>query len=263
MFVEHITFGSTIRLVPHSGIQFVEYAFNIDAVGRLSRRFIERQFDEAAWIDGKRTYRLIPAWDENDLASGVEESAGIDDREYTISERTALEIFREKWVPVPMLRIKAGTEGGEELDLGPTNWARVRVAEVAGRAADSPISHRVIFAFDTELLERRPNRPYTAPSRDDAANEHEFRFAFRFRDIAWFLGATAGADGKALTGFQEWIPAWLNELFREFKQAQRPGRPLRESDFPNALEHYARYLVFLEYLQKAVAPRTIRLIDTV
>src|SRR4051812_17587943 len=139
MFVEHARFGPTIRLVPHSGIQFVEYAFNVDAVGRLSRRFIERQLDPAAWIGGKSTYRLVPAWDETDPGSGVEESAGSDDRDYTISERAALEIFREKWVPVPMLRVKAGTEGGEELDLGPTNWARVRVTEVAGRATDSPI----------------------------------------------------------------------------------------------------------------------------
>jgi hypothetical protein len=264
MFVDPVPFGPTIRLVPHSGVQFVEYAFHIDTVGRLSRRFVERAVTGTPQGDGRRTYRLLPTWNEDDPGAEAVETARGDDREYAVGERGALEVFLEKWTPVPMLRVKAGVEGGEELDLGPTNWARVRIVEVADRAPDSPISHRVIFAFDTELLERRPNRPYTAPCLEDAANEHEFRFAHRFRDIGWFLGA-AGEDEEArrLAGFQEWVPAWLLEQFREFKAAQRPDRPLRDTDFPNALEHYARYLVFLEYLQMAVRPRTLRLTDTV
>ncbi|MET7247998.1 virulence factor SrfB [Methylobacterium sp. EM32] len=264
MFVDPISFGPTIRLVPHSGVQFVEYAFHIDAVGRLSRRFVERAVADAPRPDGRRTYRLLPTWNEDDPGGDEIESAQGEDREYAIGERAALEMFLEKWTPVPMLRVKAGIEGGEELDLGPTNWARVRIVEVADRAPDSPISHRIVFAFDTELMERRPNRPYTAPCLEDAANEHEFRFAHRFRDIGWFLGA-AGEDEEArrLAGFQDWVPSWLNEQFREFKAAQRPDRPLRDTDFPNALEHYARYLVFLEYLQRAVRPRAIRLTDTV
>uniref|UniRef100_UPI0005BE4CE5 virulence factor SrfB n=1 Tax=Methylobacterium sp. B1 TaxID=91459 RepID=UPI0005BE4CE5 len=241
MFVDPVPFGPTIRLVPHSGVQFVEYAFHIDTVGRLSRRFVERAVSGSPGADGRRTYRLLPTWNEDDPGADTVETAQGDDREYAVGERGALEVFLEKWTPVPMLRVKAGVEGGEELDLGPTNWARVRIVEVADRAPDSPISHRVIFAFDTELLERRPNRPYTAPCLEDAANEHEFRFAHRFRDIGWFLGA-AGEDEETrrLTGFQEWVPAWLMEQFREFKAAQRPDRPLRDTDFPNALEHYAR-----------------------
>jgi hypothetical protein len=262
MLVEPVSFGPTLRLVPHSGIQFVEYAFNVDEAGRLSRRFIEREIDKSDWLNEKPTYRLIPAWNENDPTSGIEESARGSDREYAISERAALEMFLDKWVPVPVLRMKAGTETNEELDLGPTNWARVRVTDVTNRSPHAP-SHRVVFSFDTELLERRSNKPYTAPSRDDAANEHEFRFAFRFREIAWFLGASRPSDADAATTFQQWVSAWLFELFKEFKQAQRPGRPLREADFPYALEPFARYLVLLEYLHKAVAPRNIRMIDTV
>ncbi|GJE52344.1 hypothetical protein GOFOIKOB_5415 [Methylobacterium tardum] len=264
MFVDPVPFGPTIRLVPHSGVQFVEYAFHIDTVGRLSRRFVERAVTGAPQGDGRRTYSLLPTWNEDDPGADAVETARGDDREYAVGERGALEVFLEKWTPVPMLRVKAGVEGGEELDLGPTNWARVRIVEVADRAPDSPISHRVIFAFDTELLERRPNRPYTAPCLEDAANEHEFRFAHRFRDIGWFLGAAGeGEETRRLAGFQEWVPAWLLEQFREFKAAQRPDRPLRDTDFPNTLEHYARYLVFLEYLQMAVRPRTLRLTDTV
>lgn len=262
MLVETLTFEPTLKLVPYSGVQFVDYSFNIDSIGRLNRRFIERQLERPQWIDGKPTYKLLPAWDETDPTNGVEETAGGNDRDYAIGERAALDVFLEKWVPVPMFRVKASADGSEELDIGPTNWARVRISEIPERSPDSPASHHVIFAFDTSLVDRRPNRPYTGPSHDDAANEHEFRFAYRFRDIAWFLGA-AGNDTSSPLGFQDWVPAWLNEMFREYKQALKPDRPLRESDFPNALEHYARYLVMLEYLSKAVGPRAIRLVDTV
>lgn len=260
MIIEPVAFGPTIRLVPFSGVQFVEYGINVDKTGRLSRRFIERHLDRTAWVDGRPTYRLIPAW-EGASEEGATATASDADREYTITERGALEFVLGKWLPVPMLRITANLDGAEELDMGPTNWARVRIVEAPDRAS-GPFTHLVIFAFDTDLIERRANRPYVAPSREDAANEHEFRFAHRFSDIAWFLGASlTGAGGSA--GFQDWVPAWLKEMLREFKQAQRPDRPLRESDLPNALEHYARYLVLLEYLQMAAAPRIIRLTDTV
>jgi hypothetical protein len=264
MYAEIVNFGPTIKLVPNSSIQFVEYAFNLDQLGRLARRFIERPLDRSVQNGETKVYELIPAWVDPDDPGGVEPSAKPTDREYTIAERAALEVFLQKWVPVPMLRVKAGADGSEDLDHGPTNWARVRVSEVAERRPDDPYTHRVVFAFDTEVLERRKNRPYTAPSFEDAANQHEFRFAYRFQDIAWFLGAPMPeGELSTLSGFQDWVPAWLNELFREYKQAQRPERALRDTDFPNALESYARYLVFLEILARAVKPRTIRLIDTV
>ncbi len=62
-------------LVPHSGVQFVEYAFHIDTVGRLSRRFIEREVVGATQADGRRTYRLLPAWNEEDPGADPVESA--------------------------------------------------------------------------------------------------------------------------------------------------------------------------------------------
>src|SRR4051812_12006324 len=117
MLIEPVRLGRTIRLVPHSGIQFVEYAFNVDQVGRLSRRFIERELPEQEWQGGERTYRLIPAWGEDENEDS-EETTLATDREYTMSERTALEVFLGKWVPVPMFRIKSRTDEHEELDLG-------------------------------------------------------------------------------------------------------------------------------------------------
>ena len=89
MLSEPLTLEPTIKLVPYSGVQFVEYAFNIDQAGRLSRRFIERELDPSLWSEGKRTFKLLPAWDELDPTNGIEESAETEDREYSISERSA------------------------------------------------------------------------------------------------------------------------------------------------------------------------------
>jgi len=263
MFALPPTFGQTIRLVPHSGIQFIEYEFNVDNVGRLSRRFIERQTDRSEWVGGRPSYRLIPAWNEDPTEGEAEMAARGSDLEYTVSERGALEMFIQKWVPIPMLRLKAGGGDEEQLDTGPTNWVRARLVEAPDRSPDNPVSHRLILAVDTELLERIPNRPYTAPSIDDAQNEHEFRFVYRFRELAWFLGASSDDAHQKNASFQQWVPAWLHQLFHQLKQAQRPNRPVKPADFPYALEHYARYLVFLEYLEKAIKPRNLRLIDTV
>jgi hypothetical protein len=62
---------------------------------------------------------------------------------------------------------------------------------------------------------------------------------------------------------QKGVDDWLLELFREFKLAQRPGRPLREEDFPYRHEHWARYLTLLELLGEAIAPPRLKLLDTV
>ncbi|WP_342110914.1 virulence factor SrfB [Methylobacterium sp. SI9] len=256
--------SAAVRLTPYSGVQFLTYALRAEEAGRMSRRFIERPVDSAPLVNGKIPYQLIPAWDENDPRNGIEVSARPSDKEYTVSERAALEIFMEKWVPVPMLRVKIDPDGRAEFDLGPTNWARARIVEIVDRAPDDPVSHYVTFAIDTELRDRRTNRPYTSPSPDDAEAEHEFRFAHKYRDIAWYLGAALGGeDGEALAQFQKWVPAWLLEMFREFKQAQRPGRPLRENEDDPVLEHIARYLVFLEYLSQTIEPRVVRMLDTV
>ena len=104
-----------------------------------------------------------------------------------------------------------------------------------------------MLAFDTDVAQRVANRAYLVPSFEDAKDEQEFRFAWRPEEMSWFL---AWPEPEQFGGQdpQKWVDDWLIELFREFKQAQRPGRPLREEDFPYRHEHWARYLTLLELL---------------
>ena len=271
MFVKPANPTDTVVLVPHSGIQVVEYALDIDAVGRFQRRFIERTFPEEASA-GEIPVRLLQGWDEDDPSIEASIPPRGDDVDYTISKEKALEPFLGKWVPVPFLRVRhgRGERGREMYDKGPTNWVRVRVVEDTTRAPGEGARHLAIFAFDTELapqasLERDgAPYPYTTPLYADAENPREFRFVSSVPLLGWFLADPQPVDGSdEREDYQAWVVEWVEELFREFKQAQKPNRPLRPDDFPYKLEHAARWFAFLQLLQLAVQPQKVRFVDTV
>ncbi|MGH6916492.1 MAG: virulence factor SrfB, partial [Geminicoccaceae bacterium] len=147
----------TISLVPFSGIQFVDYGFDSEAIGSFSRKFVERT-EARREQDDLKTLIPLTGEDEEDARRLGQRQA--DDEEFAINKERALEPFLDKWVPVPFLRILPGRGSfGEELyDRGPTNWARVRVIPIAG--PDGGNTHRAVFVFDTELAARVENRPY-------------------------------------------------------------------------------------------------------
>jgi hypothetical protein len=247
----------TISLVPFSGIQFVDYAFDSEAIGRFSRSFVERTEARREEDDLKA---LIPLTGEDEEDARRLGQRQPDDEEFAINKERALEPFLDKWVPVPFLRILPGRGSfGEELyDRGPTNWARARVIPIS--APDGGNTHRVVFVFDTDLAARVENRPYLVPAPADAEDEVSYRFVATPEDMQWFLSAPAGEERSYDP--QKWVDDWLTELFLEFRNAQRPGRPTRLEELPRRLEHWARYLTFLALLDHAIAPRPVKLLDT-
>lgn len=261
----------TIRLVPNSGVQFVDFAFDIDELRRSRRTFIERR--EGGHGDAEQLKLLrVPDSDEHEDPPSHFQPRESDDV-YDIDTVQALEVFLEKWVPIPVLRVK-GVQGGhgfEELDEGPTNWARARVVALPDRMRGSGVSHRVTFAFDTELAEKLPNRPYVSLSPDDAQHEMEFRFAHHMDDIGWFLADPRRPEEREATPwFQEWVDTWARDLFHDFVR-QRParfmepgaGRSFRPDMLLHRMEHWARYIALLETLAAAVKPPKFKLVDTV
>ena len=243
---------SVISLIPCSGVQFVDFGFDLEATPKLTRSFWE-EVDGTTAEDGKAPvtlHSLHPDPDTGELMDRESGKAAPADEIYSFNKVRALEVFCGRWVPVPFFRIRSKDGQGNDLfDDGPTNWARLRVVELAEPDRDGN-SHRAVLAFDTDIRSRDPRRPYLVPTPRDSEEEQEFRFVSSELDCGWFLN-------------EPWVEEWLEELLREFKQAQRPGRPLRAADFPYACEHWARYLTFLQTVEEACRFPRIKLADAV
>ena len=246
-----------ISLVPHTGIQFVSEHFNFETTPRFARNFVERHVGDEI--------TLHPFWRFEDPDGEPPARMPGDGEPYTITKQRALEPFLDQWVPVPYLRlIGTGLHGQDRFDKGPSNWVRVRVTKNI-EGSNQPGTHQVTLAFDTETLPPpMPNRAYTAPSSEDAQNAHEFRFVPRMDANAWFV-----SDPKAneLTGdiydHQAWVMTWLKDIYFEMLQAKRPGRAVVIDENDPQFEFAARYFTFLEFLEIAIEPPTVKFIDTV
>lgn len=253
-----------IMLVPHSGIQFLTFGFDIDAGPRGVRSFIERPTVDRLWADGKTRMRLLPAYDEVDPEHEPPHKLQSGDDEYDISNGKALEVFVDRWVPMPFFALRPGRtpEGGPLLGKGPANWARARLM-LADRPATG-MTHTLVLAFDTQLVESATGLTYEGPSLEDARVEREFALAHRFDDLGWFFSdPRVDEAARTVSDYQEWLSAWLREAFHDFKRRERPNRPFKPEDLDHKLEHVARYVAFLNIVQRLVRPPTVRLIDTV
>ena len=148
----------TIKIVPYSGVQFLVYEFDLEKTPRFSRSFIEHKRTEVA-ADGTVAVELRPGWNDDNIDADPPFPARGTDNQYDISKPRALEAFLNEWVPVPYLAVQPGRDalGRDLFHQGPTNWCRVRVSP-AEEGSAAGITHRAVFAFDTDLLERRPQR---------------------------------------------------------------------------------------------------------
>lgn len=256
--------GDEISLVPNSGTQFLDFAFDLDAHRRLSCSFIERAADTSADREFLNLLR-VPDLDDDAPLPPLYDLRPTD-MTLDVNANQALEIFLEKWVPVPFLRVQDGSDPrrAPAFDQGPTNWARVRVVELPDRLKGEGPSHRVVFAFDTAIEEQKPNRPYAAPSQLDVTSPTMFHLASDLEAIGWFFSDTRSAEEQATAPwFQGWVDDWLMECYAEYMQVRYPRQEFRAEEMECRLEHWMRYLTFLETLQKAVAPPTVKFIDTI
>ena len=258
-------YGEKITLVPQSGVQFVEYGFDVREQRNFSRAFIER-VDPSANGSSEVEHTLLPNWNEEDAEAEPPHELQDDDDEYTAGTGAALKTFLDTWIPVPFLRIKPGADayGNERYEDGPFDWVRMRITETRAAHGDTQASHRIVFAFDTTLLERVPNRPYLGISPEDASQEEGFRFVHKLAHVSKFLSsmrAAPNADGPTVDD-QGWLRAWLESIFREQKHREKK-RALRPDDFPHTLEHVALYIVLLGYVAQVASPARIVLADTV
>ena len=258
-------YGETITLVPQSGIQFVEYGLDLGQTPQFARNFIERPTEETRDSGDLVRYRLLPNWDDEDPQGEEPHAPVAGDEEYSVSKKQIIDVFLDRWVPVPFLKIQPGRDafGNETFDDGPVDWVRARIVETKKSQGDDEATHRLVFAFDTNLVEPRPNRPYLGISPMDAQQMESFRFVWRLKDIGPFLSnATGAVDGQA-SDSQAWLTDWLEAIHRDAKAAQKRNRRLTSDDFPYHLEHVALYLTLIGFIAQNIRPAKVTLIDTI
>lgn len=265
-----VAWRDEVTLVPYTGIQIFDFGFNLDALSIKSSRFIERGTGEVqqAGDDNEEHLQeriLIPLTGNPEDDADVEAASRPDDDPYSVKPEAALEPFLEKWVPVPVLRLKSerGPGGEERYDPGPSSWARLRTVELDAPDPDTGHTHRVQLAIDTTLVAESQGSQYVAPERADAEEPREFRFVSDPAQMDWFLRRLE-RDGEGSTlDLQLWVSAWLKDLFLAFKRASNPGRQVLEEKLPHMFEHWARYLAYLKLVDQAVTPPKMRFVNTV
>jgi hypothetical protein len=245
-----------ITLMPNSGIHFWDLDFDLDALPRLTRRFWEEKLSEVPDETGEIPVALreLTVDANGDFVDPLSGNAPPDEECYGINVSRALEPFLAKWVPLPVFAVlQPRANRPDEVDRGPSNWVRARVAELPHdprRTATRPA--RLTLAFDTGLLPPDPDNPDTivAPNEKTVSRGQELALVADSERNSWFIN-------------EEWVAAWLLEMFREFKQAQTRGRALRREDFPFSCEHQARYITFLALLEELRSIPRVRFIDTI
>lgn len=251
-------------LAPNSGVQFISRSFDAGQA-RLTRRFVERP---AAVGSNEETVRVIldPAYDPRDPESDINIPYYRDSREYTVSQNDALAPFLNRWVPVPFIAHPAHNAEQSDLDpefrYGPTNWARVRVVQDAGGT-----SYTAVFAFDT-AVDRRPvvdesaqAQVFTTPLEMHLGAAWEFSFVSRYDLVSWFLHKPdANAEDGGGHDWGEWARKWVTQCLDDYRLARYRGRASRSGEDNGKHEALARYLTFLEVLQKAARPPKLRFI---
>jgi hypothetical protein len=252
----------TYRLVPHSGIQFITLGIDIDAAPTFSRKFVGQILPDRSVDEDTVAMKLQPGWNEDEPDKEPTYEPVYEDQQYSIAKDKAVLTFLNEWIPLPFLAVKPGLDQGREiLDVGPLDWARMRIsaAQPGDTYNGAPITHHVVIAFDTEISEFDQGR-YVSPNKVNVLNEQEFALAHRFSDVLGFLsiGAVTLPLEKGLP--RSWVDRWIFDAFVRSRETQL-NKKMRAED-KRTLEHLARYVTLLQYLQQAVAIPRIRLVDT-
>ncbi|MCD2176110.1 virulence factor SrfB [Rhizobium sp. C4] len=265
MLTNLANFSEGLSLVPDSGIQFVEFGFDFDSSPRLARSFIERSSPGQLDAEGRTLIRLLTNWNDNDPTATVPYSPHADDvSNYEINRSVALKTYMNRWVPVPFFKIEPGKDalGNELYAQGPTDWVRMRITETRNTYGDREASHRVIFAFDTSLAPIKPNRPYLAPTPEDAQRTERFRLMTRLPDIISFLSHKITMPGQGEADVQQWVDDWLRDALYTYRKEENKNRELRPEHFPHRFEHLALYITLVQFIGSVIKPGPVSLIDT-
>lgn len=236
MLSDITSYEDQTTLIMGSGIQFLDFAATFVVKGQ-SGEFAK--LGEAGPLgrleEDARTGKLHFSFDDKKVSVSSRLDVSLDQ---------SLKLFANTWLPVPYFRFSPPARFEE----GPSNWARVRVTEVAAGADQSGNTHRITFAFDTKVQPSRSDTAYMGPSEDDVKAGTSFAFAHRSHEMGWFLD-------------QQWVDAWLRELYSELARPRlrKDAEDIRNDT--NELQHQAHYLNILHLIGTQLALPEIKVIS--
>lgn len=188
-------YGKEISLIMNSGVQFLDFGLKIDWKDKEWRTKSMGNF--ASGGENHPIRRLV----EHRSGEGFCDSSDLSRMvkvEHEISVEQSFKLLDGVWLPIPVLRTVASTDGFDE---GPYNWARARIVKLAEPDVEGN-TYRVTLAFDTKIFPNRADVAYLAPTEEDVRSGAVFGLAYQSHQMSWFL------DYK-------WINEWLLELFTE------------------------------------------------
>jgi hypothetical protein len=259
------------RLMPSSGVQFLDLRLATDRLGLVHQRFV---YD----TDPTTNRTVLMPMPKEASTDGVEyhpNTGKVVDpgASQWLSGLDGVRPFLNRWVPLPYLRFMGRDEAGApRLDAGPTNWARIFVATPDETSTSFDLETTpgldAVVAFDTCLTDSSGLPPvpgdvghtYTAPTTDDAVLGSTFVLEDRPEALAqlvstpwintWLravagIGAAASAEigGSSANGLLNTAPQMATPEFQQ-------------------LDRVARYLTFLSVLQQSGRMPSIRFVDT-
>ena len=179
-----------LSLVPSSGIQIIDLGFKAG-----------------------RSADVRTSWAFYDAGGGppvrVEDPDNGAATTYEVDLGKLVETYRGAWTPIPVFR----EEPGGDWRRGPTNWARVHLCKL-DEVDENGFDHRILVAFDTELLPHREDEAYLAPSEQDARRGAVFSVCRSEEVLDWYVQ-------------EKWIADWCREAVRDMvtreEQKRRPS----------------------------------------
>lgn len=237
----------TIAIIPDGPVQFFHIELDFSKQSRIDTVFFET---ETRTDQGVSDWHMICVAQEDnnwvDTATGkvLEGDGGVggfdSGGQYSVSFNQVMQQFKDKWVPLPYLRL-AGTTSAFDKRFwpnAPTDWCRLYLTETGER------QYKAVLAFDPRVQhgptkhEVLPDEGYPTLTDYDVEEAGQFALATRPRDMGWFLKLS-------------WVKDWLKS-FNTSRRTDNVG---------SRTEHLARYVALLELLEKSAKFPNVRLIN--
>lgn len=237
----------TIAIVPDGPVQFFHIELDLSNQTRIETIFFESEYrtaqdvsdwhltcvsqEDKNWVD-KATGKVLSDGDEADSFDTV--------GQYSVSLNQVIQQFKDKWVPLPYLRL-AGTTNAFDKRFwpnAPTDWCRVYLSETGER------QYKAVLAFDPRVQhgptkhEVSPEDGYPTLTDYDVDEAGQFALATHPRDMGWFLKLS-----------------WIKDCLKSFNIGRRT------ENVGSRTQHIARYVALLELLEKSAKFPTVRLIN--